>query len=159
MVRALFEDLLAGLMYPRLAREQLRCACDVMNLFFIFDEHSDISEPSHVWNQVDILMDALRNPDTPRPIGEWVGGEIARQYVVLSPVCYPFQDYLTHHRYTTGFGSGRLRSQPSHSTNAVPLKRSRMASPRPLGSQCHGDAVESYAMRFASRQGALPIQS
>ncbi|KAH6645714.1 terpenoid synthase [Truncatella angustata] len=57
-------NLLAGLMYPRLTREQLRCACDVMNLFFIFDEHSDRSEPADVWNQVD----------------QWVGGEIARQF-------------------------------------------------------------------------------
>ncbi|KAH6653461.1 isoprenoid synthase domain-containing protein [Truncatella angustata] len=78
--KAFDKYLLAGLMYPRLDREQLRCTCDVMNLFFIFDEHSDISEPADVWNQVDILMDALRNPEMPRPAGEWVGGEIARQF-------------------------------------------------------------------------------
>ncbi len=59
--------------------DQLRSACDLMNLFFIFDEHSDKSEPEEVWDQVDIIMDALRNPDTPRPEGEWIGGEIARQ--------------------------------------------------------------------------------
>ncbi|KAI1842182.1 hypothetical protein JX265_001457 [Neoarthrinium moseri] len=73
-------NLLTGLMYPRLTREQLRCACDVMNLFFIFDEHSDKSEPVDVWNQVHVLMDALHNPDSPRPAGEWVGGEVARQF-------------------------------------------------------------------------------
>ncbi|KAI0125634.1 terpenoid synthase [Xylariales sp. AK1849] len=73
-------NLLTGLMYPRLSREQLRCASDVMNLFFIFDEHSDKSEPADVWKQVDILMDALLNPESPRPAGEWVGGEIARQF-------------------------------------------------------------------------------
>ncbi|KAH6653547.1 hypothetical protein BKA67DRAFT_519947, partial [Truncatella angustata] len=58
-------NLLTVLMCPRLTREQLRCACDVMNLFFIFDEHSDRSEPADVWNQVDIVMDALRNSETP----------------------------------------------------------------------------------------------
>ncbi|KAH6646759.1 hypothetical protein BKA67DRAFT_684057 [Truncatella angustata] len=65
-----FSKFAGGLMCPRLTREQLRCACEVMNLFFIFDEHSDRSEPADVWNQVDILMDALRNPETPRPAGE-----------------------------------------------------------------------------------------
>ncbi len=50
-----------------------------MNLFFIFDEHSDKSEPAEVWEQVYVIMDALHNPDKPRPAGEWIGGEIARQ--------------------------------------------------------------------------------
>ncbi len=50
-----------------------------MNLFFIFDEHSDRCEPDEVWDQVDIIMDALRNPHVPRPEREWIGGEIARQ--------------------------------------------------------------------------------
>lgn len=59
--------------------DQLRSACDLMNLFFIFDEHSDKSEADEVWHQVDIIMDALRNPDNARPEGEWVGGEVARQ--------------------------------------------------------------------------------
>ncbi|KAH6658525.1 terpenoid synthase [Truncatella angustata] len=60
--------------------KHLRCACDVMNLFFIFDEHSDKSQPADVWDQVHILMDALLNPETPRPAGEWIGGEIARAF-------------------------------------------------------------------------------
>lgn len=59
--------------------EQLRCANDLMNFFFIFDEHSDKSSPEEVKDQVAVIMDALRNPDKPRPEGEWVGGEVARQ--------------------------------------------------------------------------------
>jgi hypothetical protein len=59
--------------------DQLRCAGDLMNRFFILDEHSDKATTAEVRNQVDIIMDALRNPDKPRHEGECVGGEIARQ--------------------------------------------------------------------------------
>ncbi|KAI0922944.1 terpene cyclase [Taiwanofungus camphoratus] len=30
--------------------------------------------------QVDIVMDALHNPNITRPAGEWIGGEVARQF-------------------------------------------------------------------------------
>ena len=50
-----------------------------MNLFFIFDEYSDIANGLEVRKQADIIMDAIRHPAFPRPEGEWVGGEIARQ--------------------------------------------------------------------------------
>lgn len=55
-----------------------------MNLFFVIDEYSDIAPVEEVRQQKDIVMDALRNPHKPRPEGEWVGGEVARQYVSLS---------------------------------------------------------------------------
>lgn len=54
-----------------------------MNLFFVIDEYSDIAPVEEVRQQKDIVMDALRNPHKPRPEGEWVGGEVARQYVFL----------------------------------------------------------------------------
>ncbi|KAI1498321.1 terpenoid synthase [Biscogniauxia marginata] len=72
--------LLAGLSYPWLTRDQLRAGCELMNVFFVFDEHSDKCESAEVWEQVDILMDALQNPEKPRPEKEWIGGEIARQF-------------------------------------------------------------------------------
>jgi len=50
-----------------------------MNLFFVIDEYSDVSEPSEVREQKDVIMDALRNPHKPRPKGEWPGAEVARQ--------------------------------------------------------------------------------
>ena len=50
-----------------------------MNVFFMFDEHSDKCSAAEVWEQVDILMDAVGDPTKPRPEGEWVGGEIVRQ--------------------------------------------------------------------------------
>lgn len=50
-----------------------------MHLFFMFDEESDKSKACEVWHQASIQMDALRNPDKPRPRGEWIGGEFTRQ--------------------------------------------------------------------------------
>ncbi|TVY83697.1 Delta(6)-protoilludene synthase [Lachnellula suecica] len=73
-------NLLTGLSYPWLTKDQLRCACELMNLFFLFDEHSDKSDASEVWNQVGVIMDAFRNPDKARPQDEWIGGEVARQF-------------------------------------------------------------------------------
>ncbi|KAG6374634.1 isoprenoid synthase domain-containing protein [Boletus reticuloceps] len=60
--------------------EHVRSACDLMHLFFMFDEYSDRSTPSEVCKQKEVIMDALRNPHTPRPEGEWIGGEMARQF-------------------------------------------------------------------------------
>lgn len=50
-----------------------------MNLFFVFDEYSDIATADVVREQADIIMDALRNPHRPRPVGEWVGGAVTKQ--------------------------------------------------------------------------------
>ena len=61
--------------------EHLRTGCDLMNLFFIVDDTTDASSAEDVRIQADIIMDALRNPHKPRPDGEWVGGELARQSV------------------------------------------------------------------------------
>ncbi|KAF8873986.1 isoprenoid synthase domain-containing protein [Infundibulicybe gibba] len=57
-----------------------RVGCDLMNLFLLIDEYSDITDPSGVRQQADIIMDALHHPHTARPAGEWVGGEAARQF-------------------------------------------------------------------------------
>ncbi|KAK3936289.1 isoprenoid synthase domain-containing protein [Diplogelasinospora grovesii] len=73
-------NLLAGLSYPWMNKDQLRSACDLMNLFFIFDEHSDKASPDEVREQGRILMHAFHKPDEPRPKGEWIGGEVARQF-------------------------------------------------------------------------------
>ena len=90
-------DLLASLAYPLADRgthgdkgflssilshtriERLRTGCDMMHVFFVFDEHSDVAPPGEVRKQADIIMDALRHPDKARPEFEWIGGEITRQ--------------------------------------------------------------------------------
>lgn len=53
-----------------------------MNLFFVVDEYSDVADTAGVRIQADIIMDGLKNPHIPRPQGEWIGGEVARQYAV-----------------------------------------------------------------------------
>lgn len=50
-----------------------------MNLFFVFDEQSDLVDAEEARKQADIIMDALRNPGRPRPENECIVGEVARQ--------------------------------------------------------------------------------
>ena len=51
-----------------------------MNLFFVVDEYTDV-EPAHVVREmVDVVLDALNHPHKPRPEGEILLGEVARQY-------------------------------------------------------------------------------
>ena len=59
--------------------EHLRSACDFMNLFFVIDEYTDVESEEVVRQMVDIVLDAFHNPHKPRPAGEVVLGEIARQ--------------------------------------------------------------------------------
>ncbi|RPD59287.1 terpenoid synthase [Lentinus tigrinus ALCF2SS1-7] len=73
-------NLLASLAYPLATKEQLRTGCDLMNLFFVFDEYSDVEDERTVQVFADIIMDALRNPHKTRPAGEPVLGEITRQF-------------------------------------------------------------------------------
>ncbi|KAF8912642.1 terpenoid synthase [Mucidula mucida] len=57
-----------------------RVNCDLMNLFFLIDEHSDVADKETARFQMECVMDALRNPHKPRPEGEWIGGEVARSF-------------------------------------------------------------------------------
>lgn len=77
-------NLLASLAYPLLSKERLRTGCDLMNMFFVYDEYSDVSHEDDVQVMADIIMDTLRNPHKPRPEGEWVGGEVTRQFWELA---------------------------------------------------------------------------
>jgi hypothetical protein len=56
-----------------------RVGCDLMNLFFVIDEHTDIAATETARQQADIVMDAIRNPHKPRPKGEWIGGKVAQE--------------------------------------------------------------------------------
>jgi hypothetical protein len=50
-----------------------------MQLFFVLDEYSDVEETPNVVEMVNIIKDALHNPDKPRPEKEILLGELARQ--------------------------------------------------------------------------------
>ncbi len=59
--------------------EALRTGVDLMNVFFVVDEYTDV-EPAHgVRDIIEIVIDALQNPDKPRPEGEIMLGEVTRQ--------------------------------------------------------------------------------
>ncbi len=62
-----------------LIADQVRAGCDLMNVFFVFDEYSDVEDEKTVQRFADIIMDALRDPRKPRPAGECLVGEITRQ--------------------------------------------------------------------------------
>lgn len=68
---------------------RLRTGCDLMMLFFVFDEYTDEKDAGVVKCYADIVMDAIRNPGVARPQDECILGEIARQYVCwyLSYIC------------------------------------------------------------------------
>jgi len=54
--------------------------------FFTFDDQADVGTPEQILNYCETAADAMRYPDKPRPEGEWVGAELARQYEPLSPL-------------------------------------------------------------------------
>ncbi|KAH7924497.1 terpenoid synthase [Leucogyrophana mollusca] len=76
--------LLAALAYPKASREHFRTACDIMRVTFIIDEYTDIADAVATRQMVDIMIDALHNPDKPRAEGEVVLGELVRQFWVLA---------------------------------------------------------------------------
>ena len=52
-----------------------------MNLFYVFDEYTDIADGEGATKIRDIVMDAFRNPHKSRPEGELLLGEMAREFV------------------------------------------------------------------------------
>lgn len=59
--------------------EHVRIASDMINLIFLFDDHTDELDASKTQAWVDIALDAMKNPATPRPEGEGFIGELFRQ--------------------------------------------------------------------------------
>ncbi|KAI0355478.1 terpenoid synthase [Trametes cingulata] len=72
--------LLAALGYPDVSREDLRTGMDLMNVFFVIDEYTDVETAPAVREVADIVIDAVHHPSKPRPSGEFVLGEIVRQF-------------------------------------------------------------------------------
>jgi hypothetical protein len=59
----------------------VRVACDLMVLFFIYDEFTDKVDGDGARVYAEMVMDAIKNPHKERPQGEPKLGEITRQYV------------------------------------------------------------------------------
>ncbi|KAH9026094.1 terpenoid synthase [Lactarius hengduanensis] len=72
-------NLLASLGYPSHDKARLRTCCRLMSLAIVFDELSSLSHEDEVQVMTKAMMGILLNPYTPRPEGEWVGVELARQ--------------------------------------------------------------------------------
>lgn len=58
---------------------RLRDACDLMSMFFLYDELTDHESEKGASAIAEIIMDALRDPAKPRPPQESIMGEIVRQ--------------------------------------------------------------------------------
>ncbi|PIL37690.1 terpene synthase [Ganoderma sinense ZZ0214-1] len=67
-------------MYPDVPRDRLRVGADIVHVLFVIDEYTDRESSAGVHEICDIILDALRNPDKPRPEGETSIGEMARQF-------------------------------------------------------------------------------
>jgi len=50
-----------------------------MNLYFVIDEYTDIEGADTCREIIDVIIDAIHNPEKPRPSGESILGEMARQ--------------------------------------------------------------------------------
>ena len=72
---------LSLVMLNKISPELLRIGCDLMNLFFVIDEYTDVEDAAAVRETVDIVIDAINNPENPRPEGEMLLGELSRQYI------------------------------------------------------------------------------
>ena len=57
----------------------LLAGCNLFNLLFAIDEYTDVQPVSVARQVADIVMDAMKNPDQPRPEGELVLGEISKR--------------------------------------------------------------------------------
>ncbi|KAK3337682.1 isoprenoid synthase domain-containing protein [Cercophora scortea] len=71
---------LAALSYSYHDRTYLRLGTDLMYILYVHDEQTDVEDGQTTRQLGDIFVDALRNPDKPRPQGEAPIGEMGRQF-------------------------------------------------------------------------------
>ena len=61
--------------------EQLRLCCDLIYIFFAFDNVTDVLPQQEVLQIGKALLDALRRPEKPRPHSEMAIIKMGREYV------------------------------------------------------------------------------
>jgi hypothetical protein len=59
--------------------DELRLKHDMMNIYFVLDEFTDITDGDTAQKLGGMVVDAFRNPFMPRPEDEHLLGEMARQ--------------------------------------------------------------------------------
>ena len=59
---------------------------DLVHLLYVIDEYTDVESAAGVQEISSIILDALHNPDKPRPIGELVIGEMTKELVSFYPL-------------------------------------------------------------------------
>nr|QOX59520.1 linalool/nerolidol synthase [Cyclocybe aegerita] len=75
-----YTGLLASMTYPHHNKEFLCVACDMMNLFFVYDEYTDITPPETAQRLAKIVVNAMRNPDEIAALGEDSIGTMTKQF-------------------------------------------------------------------------------
>ncbi|KDR71607.1 hypothetical protein GALMADRAFT_143861 [Galerina marginata CBS 339.88] len=73
-------NLLASLAYAPREKELIRLGCDLMNIFYVFDEYTDIADGNEANKIRDIIMDGFQNSHKERPEGELLVGAMARDF-------------------------------------------------------------------------------
>ncbi|CCM03654.1 uncharacterized protein FIBRA_05798 [Fibroporia radiculosa] len=90
----------AALVYPRLGKEHLRTGCDMMNLYFVLDEYTDVEDSKACRATANIVLNAFSNPQKQRPDGENPVGEMTRQFWNLT---MKTASPMWQRRFVTGF--------------------------------------------------------
>ncbi|KAI9447576.1 terpenoid synthase [Lactarius indigo] len=74
-------NLLASLAYPLhdKGKYRLRTCCKIMSMAIVYDEFTSTSHEDGIQAMISTMMGVVLNPYTPRPKGEWIGGELTRQ--------------------------------------------------------------------------------
>lgn len=101
----------------------VRVACDLMVLFFIYDEFTDKVDGDGARLYAEMVMDAIRNPQRARPQGEPKLGEITRQYVFCVPI---MAISLANEGAWPDFGCVRSRFQVLRPRNASSRRSQNM---------------------------------
>ncbi|KDR79140.1 hypothetical protein GALMADRAFT_137032 [Galerina marginata CBS 339.88] len=67
-------------LYATLDKELIRLGCDLMALFYVLEEYTDVANHDETSKICEIVMDALRDPRKARPDGEHVVGVISKDF-------------------------------------------------------------------------------
>ncbi|CAA7262784.1 unnamed protein product [Cyclocybe aegerita] len=83
-----YTSLLASLMYSHQGKVPSR-RCDMMNLFFVYDEYTDVVSPEIAHRLSKIVVDAMKNSDEMSPCGEHPIGDKAKEFWRLATTLLP----------------------------------------------------------------------